>query len=460
MSLPETVQHIDFTHNLPIQSTSIVGRDEELAELRNLLSDPQVRLVTILGPGGIGKTRLALEVAVAQLPNFSQGVYFVDLVPVQSAVSIVSSIAQALNFSLDDNREPKQQLFDYVREKQILLVLDNFEHLLDGASLIGNLLQVASKLKILVTSRTKLSLQSEQLFLLKGLDYSEEKRIISKDATHSNAVELFLQSAHRAQPDFAPTKDDLSAIAQICHLVQGIPLGIILAATWVELLTPVEIATEIRQNLDFLETDLRDLPERQQSLRAVFNYSWQLLSQREREIFQALSVFRGSFTRQAAQEVTGASLKDLMAFSHKSLLNQVSVGHYELHQLLRQYTGEKLTQDSTNNEAVLDRHSKFYANAIQQWSTDWKSPRSLQAQAGIRINRANILAAWEWAVVHQKVEYIDQLADRLSDVIEGGWEHQQKSEIAYRQAAEKLATIEFSDAKRVLAKILNIISIR
>jgi predicted ATPase len=280
-----------------------------LTDLNDLLTDPTCRLLTIIGPGGIGKTHLAVETARLAVAHFTDGVYFVSLAPLESTDSLIPTIAAALSFSFYEGVAPQQQLLDYLRAKTMLLILDNFEHLLDGTGLVTQILQVAPGLKIVATSRERLKLRDEQLFHLSGIDFPTPKTL--EAAAETSAVKLFVDSARRVQPDFTLESDDLAQIAEICRLVQGMPLAILLAAAWVELLTPAEIAAELGQSLDFLESEWQDVPNRHHSMRAVFDHSWGLLSEPERETFQQLSVFRGGFTRQAAQEVAGASLKNL-----------------------------------------------------------------------------------------------------------------------------------------------------
>ena len=200
------------------------------------------------------------------------------------------------------------------------------------------------------------------------------------------------------RPDFELRSQDLAHMAHICRLVQGMPLGILLAAAWVEMLTPEEIAAEIQRSLDFLETDLRDVPLRQRSIRAVFDHSWRLLDEREREVFQGLSVFRGGFTREAAPEVVGASLRDLMSLINKSLLHPSSPGRYELHELLRQYGAERLEPGDEHGAAVRDRHCAYYSSALERWAAELKGARQREALDEMDLEIENGRAAWYWAV--------------------------------------------------------------
>ena len=349
-------------HNLPAQTTPFVGRQAELVELARLLEDRSVRLVSIIGLGGMGKTRLALEAGAEQLDHFKQGVSFVPLAPLQSVEAMVPAIAGAVGLAFREAGDPRQQLLDHLRDKSLLLILDSFEHLLEGAGLLTDLLQAAPGLKMLATTRVRLNVQGEQLFQLAAMDLPDLDT--AADAASYSAVKLFLQSARRVRPGFELDADSLRHITRICRLVGGMPLGILLAAAWVGMLSPAEIAEEVDRSLDFLETDLRDLPERQRSLRAVFDNSWKLLTEGEREVFRGLSVFRGGFTREAAQQVTGASLRELVGLVNKSLLSRAPAGRYEVHELLRQYAAERLLQSGAEDE-TRGRHLDYYLSLAE-----------------------------------------------------------------------------------------------
>jgi predicted ATPase len=359
---------------LPAQTTPFVGREAVLAEIAERLQDPGCRLLTLIGPGGSGKTRLALEAAAARLEEYEHGAFFVPLAPLQSAESIVPTVTEALGIRFYDAGPPRRQLLDYLRQKRMLIIMDNFEHLLPpagewdegGAGLMTDILKTAPDVRILTTSRAGLNVQGEHLFPVAGMDLpplpspedgkgGQPQTVGGREGEYS-AVKLFLTSARRVQPGFELTPANQADVVRICRLVEGMPLGILLAAAWAPMLTPAEIVAQIRSGLDFLETDLRGVPERQRSMRATFDHSWRLLTQREREVFQALSVFRGGFTQEAAQEVTGASLRTLLGLVNKSFLERTPTGRYQVHELLRQYAQEKLDQEPTASQAVHDRH--------------------------------------------------------------------------------------------------------
>ena len=336
----------------------------------------------------------------------------------------------------------------------MLLVLDNFEHLIQAATEIIELLQAAPDLKILTTSRIRLNVQGEQLFPLAGLKFpSEEIETVETMAQYS-AVKLFVQNAQQVQPNFKLTVDNVQDVARICSLVEGIPLGILLAAAWIELLTPAEIAVEIERSLDFLATDLRDTPERQRSLRAVFDSTWQLLTKQEQAVFEAISVFRGGFTHPAAQVVTGASLRDLKRLVDKSFLYRLPTGRYEVHELLRQYAADHLAQQPEADAAVRDRHCVYFATALQQWEVELKGSRQPKALVEMKADRGNLRVAWQWAVDHEQMERLRRALDGLC-LFYNEQGYYQDGEAACRLAVNelKVSATEADDDQRLLARL-------
>ncbi|MBI1877997.1 MAG: XRE family transcriptional regulator [Chloroflexi bacterium] len=331
-----------FKHHLPSPATPFIGREKELADITRRLKDPTCRLLALIGPGGIGKTRLAIRAAqhlVDAQPTeliFVHGIIFVPLTPVSSLGGLVAAIAEAANFTFYSNVPPQQQLLDYLREKEMLLVLDNFEQLLtppegedaSGVDLLAEILAVAPAVKLLVTSRETLNLQEAWFHPIAGLAFPELLPAPSAERTVAeveayDAVRLFVQSARRAQVGFSLAAEQKSVV-RICRLVEGMPLGIELAAAWLKTLACDQIAHEIERSLDILSTRLQNMPERHRSMRAVFEHSWRLLVEAEQAVLQRLSVFRGGFQYQAAESVADASLMTLAALVEKSLLQVTS----------------------------------------------------------------------------------------------------------------------------------------
>ncbi len=394
--------------NLPTPPTPLVGREPELAALTGLLCDPRCRLLTVLGPGGIGKTRLAIEAASTQRERFSDGAYFVPLVSLTSPQFIVPAIADALGLVFSGPADPKAQLLNHLREKSSLLVLDSLEHLLEGAGLLAELLQQAPGVKLLVTSRERLNLQAEWLFGLQGLPVPSLDQV--DQAEEYSAVALFLQSAGRAQVGFELRPEERPWVVHICRLVEGMPLAIELAAAWVRLLSCQEIAQEIERNLDFLCTSARDMPERHRSMRAVFDQSWQMLSAEEQQVLGRLSVFRGGFRRHAAEQVAQVSLSLLTALVDKSLLRRNEAGRYGLHPLIRQYAADCLREDPDHDRAARDRHSHYYLTMVREREAILHSHRRKEVIGELTVEIDNLRLAWEWAATRGQVTLLRQTA--------------------------------------------------
>jgi predicted ATPase/DNA-binding SARP family transcriptional activator len=480
--------------NLPAQLTPFVGREETLAEIEGRLRDPGCRLLTLVGPGGSGKTRLVLEAAARQAGRYPHGAWFVPLAPLQSVEAIVPTLAQGIGFSFHRGEQPKTQLLNYLRSKAMLLVLDGYEHLPEGAELVSDILCTAPEVVVLATSRAALNVQGESLYLVSGMDYpltppAKDGRLSfpadrpfssgrrgNGDALRYDAVRLFTDSARRARPDFELTDESLADVVRICRLVDGMPLALLLAAAWLKVLAPAEIADQIdpalgsesgRQmsGLDFLASDLRDAPERQRSMRTVFDHSWNLLTARSRAVMQALSVFRGGCTLEAAQAAASASLRDLLALVDRSLLHRAPApttvlpsttipspplgvgrasrtgGRFEMHELLRQYAGERLGRSPSAYQAARDAHCAYYASALARWAADLKGPRQQAALAEMEADVENVRAAWEWAVEHAEVEWLGQAMEGLGLFYD--WRARYADgEAAFRAAAVELARRE------------------
>jgi predicted ATPase/DNA-binding CsgD family transcriptional regulator len=401
-------------HNLPRQTTPFIGREEELATLGDLYANPMTRLVTLLGPGGIGKTRLAIEIARSLLRNFEGGVTFVPLAPLRSVEHIAPAIAEAVGFKLIESIDPRKQLSSYFQDRQTLLVLDNFEHLLDNADLITEILRAAPGVNVLATSREKLNLQEEIRFSIQGMDFPEEIQPTSEDeARRYSAIRLFMQAAKRARPSYELDHEDLRHVIQICRLTGGNPLGILLAASWVEMFSAQEIAAEVSQNLDFLETKMKDVPERHRSIRAVFDSSWSQMPETEREIFMKLAIFRGGFRREAAQAVAGASLRNLIALVSKSLIHRDPIsGRYEIHELLRQYA-EKQLKVWGRVDAARNAHCAYYSEFLEERLRGMLGPKQVKTLDEIEAEFRNIQHAWHWGVEQRDYAALDQASESL-----------------------------------------------
>jgi predicted ATPase/DNA-binding SARP family transcriptional activator/TolA-binding protein len=383
-------------HVLPPQFTPFVGRHAELAAISERLDDPDCRLLTVLGVGGAGKTRLAIQAAGERRGDYWHGIYFVPLANVESAASLVYAIAAALDFSFEGQKPARAQLLAHLGELEMLLVLDNFEHLLDeGAPLVQAILAEAPGLQLLVTSRERLQLQAEWIIVLEGLTLPPPQAEI-EEAVPSDAEQLFHASARRVQTE--PLDTETAAVSHICRLVEGLPLAIELAASSLLSHRPQDIADQIQRNLDFLATQMRDVPARQRSLRATFNYSWDLLDERTQTLFARLAVFRGPFDEAAAAAVAQAQPQDLQKLTAKSLLRQIENDHYTLHEALRPYASEKLVATPQVALDTQQRHAEYYGHFLRQLHQDLDGGhRQLQAVATVNQAWDNVAAGWRWA---------------------------------------------------------------
>jgi predicted ATPase/DNA-binding SARP family transcriptional activator len=408
-----------LTHDLPTQTTAFLGRRQELAEIRQLLLDEaDCRLVTLFGPGGTGKTRLALAAATNASGGFPDGAYFVSLASVGEAASIVPSIAEALDFRFYGQADPKDQLLDYLSQKQLLLVLDNLEHLLDGTDAISEMLKRAPRIVVLATSRERLALQEEWVYEVQGLSFPAEDDLttVSTSAEAADvhtAVQLFLHRAGQAEAGFTPSSDEMVDIGRICRLVEGMPLAVELAAPWVRTLSCHEIAAEIERNLDFLSTSLRNVPERHRSLRAVFEPTWGRLTQAERHALMNLSVFRGGWTRDAAEAVAGATLPLLSMLVDKALVRRTKLGRYEVHELIRQFADTHLQSAPEELERNRQRHQAYFLALLATRTSAVKGTEQRATLAEIRADMDNVRLAWRGAVANRDARAIDRAAECL-----------------------------------------------
>ena len=397
------------SHHLPLPPTPLLGRDAELAALERLFNDPQCRLLTLTGLGGIGKTRLAIEFAARQRAMFPGGVFYVPLAPIDSPDLIIPAIADALKFVFSGPLDPQEQLLNYMADgmkQSVLLVLDNLEHLLsqsptknnktDTVGLVSEILERLPRAKTLTTSRERLNLRGEWTYELHGLPVPPVEFADKLD--DYSAAALFIQSARRARAEFEAVGDEQPALIQICRLLEGIPLAIELAAAWVGTLSCAEIAKEIESNIDFLTASMRDMPERHRSLRATFDHSWKLLSDHERDVLSRLSVFHGGFDRNAAEKVAGATLPLLASLVSKSLVRRVEKGRYDLHEVIRQYASSRLDENQSRCLETCDLHSEHYLELVSRYETALKSAAQQETMRELTGELDNLRAAWIWGI--------------------------------------------------------------
>ena len=407
---PELTQALGFS-KLPETMTPFIGREGELEEIGRRLGDPHHRLITIMGPGGMGKTRLAIKVAEAYGSKFKDRSLFVSLAPIQTVNAAINAIATALGLSVElRDYDTYQQLLRELHLREMLLVLDNFEHLLDLVNHVLEILETCPKISILTTSRERLNCHIEDVFYLEGLPVPSP--IFDKNISNP-AISLFEDRAKRVEKRFELSVDNYPHIVRICHLVAGMPLGIELAAAWVEDFNCRDISSSIAKNLDFLSVDFRDITERHRSLRAAFMHSWDLLSESEKESLANLSVFNGHFTFEYATKINAASVPTIKRLRHKSLIQKVGSNRFKMHVLIRQYAVEKLESSPEQKNHISTKHSQFFLKLLadQQWRLQQaEQEESLQL---IELNHENIIFAWEWAIETLDFNLLNHSRDAL-----------------------------------------------
>lgn len=415
--------------NLPRPLTPLIGRSAELSELADKLLHPVYRCLTLIGPGGIGKTRLAIALGERLRANFVHGSWFAPLaaVPVESQEldaqthlndRLATAISTALGLTLHGASHPTEQVVDYLRDKTLLLILDNFEHLTAGVDWLVALLLEAPHVRLLVTSRHRLPLQAQLVYRVGGLSLPpetvEETLLSAQFIARYASLQLFVERAENALFPFQRDRPNLAAISALCRLLEGAPLGIELAVALLETQTPSEILHAVRAHYAALQANLSDLPQRHRSSYAVLHTTWGLLNAQETQTLARCSVFRGSFTLTAAQQIIDATTTDLESLVDKSLLHRDESAHsadeggvrYKLHELVRQFAAEQLV----HKEPVLDRHASYYLAVLEGWRPGAKAERIFHQT--VQLELANVEAAWDWALA-------GDLATRLPGAVNG-----------------------------------------
>lgn len=457
-------------HNIPPQNAPFVGRQAEIGAILQLLLEQEAcRLLTLVGPGGIGKTRLALRVAQelvdASAPRgdatryrerFSDGVYFVALENASDREQAVAALADAIGLVFQGNGVPHAQLLNMLQNRQMLLILDNVEHLLEQTDLFATILQRAPQIAILATSREALSLQEEWLYGVSGFALPPDDAS-AETLEHNHAVQLFLQCARRVDSSLHLGNGAMAQVVRICQLVDGLPLGLELAATWVRTLSLAEIANEIAQNLDFLATNQRGVSPRHSSLRGVLEQTWRLLSSAEQNAFCKLSLFQGGFTRQAATRVADTSIVMLAALVRKSIISNVD-GRYTMHSLLRQFAAEKLANDPDAADAAAGKHSRYYGTLLRTLHGDLLGDTQAAALEQIGCELKNARYGWQWALNHTAQSAANwQLVDEYIEPLYQFYDTRSRFREGYtlfQQAFESLVLLATApQAQRVLCRI-------
>jgi len=419
---------------LPEQSTPLIGREEELQRVGRMLTDPACRLLTITGMGGMGKTRLALAVArraaEEQALHFVNGVAFVSLAATDTVEALPLTLATSLNVPLSGRGDPTADVVAYLEPQEMLLVLDNFEQFLpagpggyggvaagpqEGVALVARLLEGCPSVKVLVTSREPLQLASEWRLDLEGLASPADGTDVA--AMHEyGAVQLFAAMAQEADPGFEVAAGNAPQVARLCRLVGGMPLALKLAAGWLNVRPLAQIVEEAAHNVDALATEHAGVPERQRSMRAVYDYAWQQLDAEEKRVFAALSVFRGGFTAKAAAQVASATPFVLAALVDRGLAQLPTGGttggptRYEFHEVTRLYAAQRLEERPTTAWRAQHAHCHYYAAFMEQ---EGKALRRGGSPEAALAEMDNVRAGWRYALAEQDVEALNAYHEGL-----------------------------------------------
>ncbi|HYO47767.1 MAG TPA: tetratricopeptide repeat protein [Gemmatimonadota bacterium] len=410
--------------NLPWQPTTLVGRDREIAALRRMIEDPSVRLVTLTGAGGAGKTHLAIHVAKEMLDRFSDGVYFVNLGTLRDAGLVGVTIARTIGIAIEAGAGVLESLTSGLDRRRCLLVLDGFETVLPAADLIADLLEETDSVEVVVTSRAVLHLRGERVFPVPPLSVPDPESVPGvEDLLEYGAIDLFVQRARAADPEFELTGENRHAVAGICAGLDGLPLAIELAAARVRLLDPSMILSRLGQRFDLLRGGPRDLPERQQTLRRTFDWSYDLLSDRQKRLFRHLCVFVGGCSLDAVQEVCyeeseeeAAVLEDLSSLVDNSLLRQVPIfedePRFEMLDTIREY-GRRLLADGGELAELQRAHALCFLKLAERAEPGLAGKRQTVWFDRLEPEFANVQAVLDWALEWGEIELAVKLGSAL-----------------------------------------------
>jgi predicted ATPase/class 3 adenylate cyclase len=424
-------------NNLPSQPTVFVGRQAELGEINNLLVADKVRLLTLIGPGGMGKTRLALQSGAEMFDRFVDGTYFIDLAPIRDPNSVLAIIARTIGLSESSNGSMLDDIKDQLREKTMLLLLDNFEQVTSAAVQVAEILQFCPRLKLLITSREALRVRGEHLYPVPplGLPKVDARLPTMEELVRYEAVQLFIERAQAVKPNFELNEENAETIAELCLRLDGLPLAIELAAARIRLYSPQALLDRLGSRFKLLSGGARDLPERQQTLRDTIDWSYELLADEEKTLFEVVSVFSGS-TFEAVEAVVDdiESLDEnvvdvvegLVSLVDKSLIrmSEDSAGEPRLRMLetIREYAADRLKVDQDLHDAVCRAHANYYADFAERQSGLMMGSEREEAMEEMSADVENLQIAWHYWVDEGNLEQLHKMVNGLWLLYDGrGW---------------------------------------
>jgi predicted ATPase/class 3 adenylate cyclase len=436
-NFPAIISLSQLPNNLPSQPTVFVGRQVELGEIKDLLLTDTVRLLTLIGPGGTGKTRLALQSGAELADRFADGTYFIDLAPIRDPNSVLATIARTIGLSESSNGSMLDDLKGQLREKTMLLLLDNFEQVTSAAVQVAGLLQYCPRLKLLTTSREALRVRGEQLYPVPplGLPEVDGRPPTPEELARYEAVQLFVERAQAVRPNFELTRDNAEAIAELCLRLDGLPLAIELAAARIRLFSPQALRQKLGSRLDLLRGGARDLPERQQTLRDAIGWSYDLLSGGEKTLFAVLSVFSGC-TFEAVEAVAGGIERlvendldieeGLLSLVDKSLIrlweDDAVEPRFRMLETIREYAAGRLKEDPGLHDATCHAHAIYFADFAQR---QWRRMAGFEREAAMgemAIDVENLKIAWHYWAERGDLERLHQMVNGLWLLYDGrGW---------------------------------------
>jgi DNA-binding SARP family transcriptional activator/predicted ATPase len=447
---PPLLSTSHYVYNFPIFDQPFMGRENELEEIRSSILSPNNRLVSVIGPGGVGKTRLVVQFATGATEYFPDGIYFISLASIQDPDFIPIMLADALKFNFYGPTNQTEQIIKFLHRMKALLIIDNFEHLrLEGSKLLAHLLANSHYLKFIVTTRERLDLITENVVEVNGFPIPDPQVDSPESYT---AVNLFINNALKNYPRFS-VQNNLESLVRICKQVDGIPLGILLASSWVRVFSCPEIEAEISKNIDFLTTNAPDMDPRHRSLNAVFENSWKLLSEEEWQVLRRLSIFKSSFSVQAAQDICGATSFTLSALTDKSLLNREQDGRFSMLNTINQYAFAKLEQADHELALTQEKFIEFFAGFCAQKQQEIRSPLQRNVIIEMSTEKENLRIAWAWMVESDRWDLIAQSREilfiyhsMLGNYLQGGE--------LFSSALQRLIRLKLAEHELIYARLL------